>query len=399
MNPTMRKVYFHATRHPCTENAMNVNVLKRWYADHEFEVTRDPRAADVVVVSTCGFSKEQEDHEIEAIRRIGAEKKPGCELIVMGCLPEINRERLRGVFDGPTVRTSEIGKFQELMGFAKPLSEYDNHHVSAEEYESDPRIHRFVRARRFFERLPFGRVPRILHTVPSDTWWCVRCAMGCTGNCSYCGIRHAHGPIKSVPLDDIVRQAEEGIRRGYREIALTGEDLGGYGADIGCSLADLLDALCCLPGDFVVNLRFLDPHWLIRLLARLHSPFRTGRIRSFCAPAQSGSDDVLKRMNRRYTFAAVKEAVNWVARRTKVSLVTNNLIVGFPGESEADFEASLRLVREVDYGMHMVFKYEDRPGTKASAFPDKIPPAEIDRRHAVAHRAAVRRHLGVLAGW
>lgn len=398
----MKTVYFHSTRHPCTENAMNLNVLKRCSEANEWVVTKDPDQADVIVVSTCGFSLEQEEYELETIRKMGLRKKPGCELIVAGCLPEISKEKLQAVFNGPTVPTDDISRFDQLMGFEKSVAEFDNHHVSEAEYDADPRIHRFFRARRLCEKLgqwlPGIRVPRVLWTVPSEKWWCVRCAMGCTGNCSYCGIRHAHGKLRSEPMDKLVEEVMSGVRRGYREIALTGEDLGGWGVDIGSSLAELLDRLMCQPGNFAINLRFVDPYWLCRLKPRLHAAFRTGRIRAFCAPAQSGSNRILKAMNRRYTFELVKDTVNW-AVRTGVGMISNNIIVGFPGETEEDLEQSLRLIHEVDYGMHMVFRYEDRPGTKASQLPDKIPAAEIERRYAIVHREVLRAHRKRLFGF
>jgi len=391
----VKKAYLHATKHPCTENAMNMNVLRRWFGGNDVAMTDDPTAADVIVVSTCGFSQEQEDYEIETIRRLGQTKKDGCELIVLGCLPKINKDRLLQVFQGATVPTEDITKFDDLLGLPHKTTEYDNHFVSAAEYATDPKISFFFRARRFFERwsfLPLVRVPKVLFTVPSEKWWCVRCAMGCTGNCSYCAIKHAHGKFKSEPIDDIVRQAEQGLAAGFQEIALTGEDLGGYGIDIGADLADLLDAVSSLPGDYAVNIRFIDPYWLLRLQDKLMPVFARGRIKAFCAPAQSGSDRILKLMNRRYTFEQVKTAVNDIMRTTGVRMISNNIIVGFPGETHEDLEQSMRLIHDVDFGMHLVFKYEDRPGTKASTLPDKIDEAEKERRYRRVHRAAVRRH-------
>ena len=392
----IKKVYLHATKHPCTENAMNLNLLRRWYSANDWEVTKEPSEADIIVVSTCGFSSEQEDYEIATIKKLGEIKKAGCELIVAGCLPQINKDRLKSVFEGRTVPTSNIEKFDEIMNFPKKMNEFENHFVSQEDYDTDPRIRMFFRARKLFERfefLPFVKVPRILYTVPSEKWYCVRGAMGCTGNCSYCGIKNAHGPLKSEPISSIVSQVKKGLEMGYREIALTGEDMGGYGVDIKSSLADLLNELVCLPGKFRINLRFIDPFWLFRLKQRLIPAFKTGKIKSFCAPAQSGSDGILKAMNRRYTFEQIKETVNYVMEKTKVSMISTNIIVGFPGETEDDLIKTMRLIDEVAFGMYMVFKYEERPNTKAALLPGKISPAEIDRRYKIVHDAVIKKHL------
>ncbi len=391
----IKKAYLHATKHPCTENAMNMNVLRRWFGSNEIVMVENPKVADVIIVSTCGFSKSQEDYEIETIRRLGEEKKDGCELIVLGCLPKINKERLQKVFQGETVPTEDITKFDKLLDLPHKTTEFDNHYVSANEYATDPRISFFFRARRFFERyewLPLVKVPKVLYTVPSEKWWCVRCAMGCTGNCSYCAIKHAHGKFKSETIEQIVKETKMGLDKGFKEIALTGEDLGGYGIDLKIDLADMLKEVVSLPGDFQVNIRFIDPYWLLRLQDKLMPVFETGKVKAFCAPAQSGSDRILKLMNRRYTFEDLKKTINAIMRKTKVGMISTNIIVGFPGETRDELNESLRLVSEVDFGMYMNFRYEDRPGTKASELPDKISEAEKHYRWGIVHRACTRKH-------
>jgi len=230
-------------------------------------------------------------------------------------------------------------------------------------------------------------------TTPSPSWFCVRCATGCTGTCSYCGIRHAQGFIQSVPIDTIVRQAEKGLAMGYKEIALTGEDMGGYGVDRKESLADLLNELVKLKGDFTINLRFIDPFWLLRLFDKLQPSFNSGKVKSFCVPAQSGSDRILKAMSRRYTFSEIKDGVNDTLRFTKVRMIATNIIVGFPGETPEDFRDSIRLVNEVDFSLYLIFPYEERPGTKAASFPNKIPESIKQKRYDKIHRLAIRKHI------
>ena len=216
--------------------------------------------------------------------------------------------------------------------------------------------------------------------------------MGCTGNCSYCAIKHAHGKFKSETIEQVVKEAKMGLDKGFKEIALTGEDLGGYGIDNGTDLADLLKEVVSLPGDYQVNIRFIDPYWLLRLEDKLMPVFETGKIKAFCAPAQSGSDRILKLMNRRYTFETLKKTINTIMRKTKVGMISTNIIVGFPGETREELNESLRLINEVDFGMYFSFRYEDRPGTKASELPGKISEAEKHYRWGIIHRASTRKH-------
>ncbi len=393
----MKKVYVGVTQHPCTENAMNSNLLKRWFAANGWEVTRHAPEADIVIISTCGFSKSSEDYEIDEIRRRMADKKAGAELIVVGCLPEINKERLRKEFNGVCISTKDIMKFNEHMNFTTRLEDLDNNFISTDEYEANPHIAFWVKARHRIEqwqkKIPFLRVPRVLLTTPSPSWFCIRCATGCTGNCSYCGIRHAQGFIESDPIDKIVRQAEKGLALGYREIALTGEDLGGYGLDRKQDLADLLNELIKLRGDFTINIRFIDPYWLLKLFDKLQPAFNSGKVKSFCVPAQSGSDRILKAMNRRYTFSQIKDGVNDTLRHTKVQMIATNIIVGFPGETDSDFRDSMRLIKEVDFSLYLIFPYEERPGTKAATLPNKVPAHIRDRRFQHLQRMAVKKQI------
>jgi MiaB/RimO family radical SAM methylthiotransferase len=398
-----KKVYVGVTQHPCTENAMNSNLLKRWFETNGWEVTRAAPEADIIIVSTCGFNQSQEDYEIGEIQRRTSEKKAGAELIVVGCLPEINRERLRKEFNGVCISTKDIMKFNEHMNFKVRLEDLDNNFISPDEYEANPHIAFWVKARIAFEkwnrRFSFIKVPKVLMTTPSSSWFCIRCATGCTGNCSYCGIRKAQGFINSVSIDTIVRQAVKGLAMGYKEIALTGEDMGGYGLDRKQDLADLLNELVKLKGDFTINLRFIDPFWLLRLFDKLQPSFNSGKVKSFCVPAQSGSDRILKAMHRRYTFQEIKSGVNDTLRHTKVQMIATNIIVGFPGETNEDFRDSIRLVKEVDFALYLIFPYDERPGTKAAGLPNKIPEHIKQQRYHHIHRLAVRKHFQRFLGF
>jgi MiaB/RimO family radical SAM methylthiotransferase len=391
-----KKVYIHSTNHPCTENAMNLNMLRRWYSSNEWELTKNPEEADVLVMATCGFSKKEEDMEIDTISHLKKVKKEGAELIVTGCLPKINKERTQQVFTGKFVEITQLNKFDDIMKFDKKITSFTNNYVSEKEYNTDPQIHRYFKTRKMFEKysfIPFVKVPKILYTIPSEKWFLVRCGMGCSGNCSYCAIKHAHGPARSEAPEKIIEDIKRGVSQGYKEISLTGEDQGCYGCDRDMDLSDLLTKILEIPGDFVVNLRYIDPYWLVRLKDKLIPLFQTGRIKTFCSPVQSGSNRILSLMNRRYTFEQVQNTVNEIMEKTKVKMISTNIIVGFPGETEEEFQETLRLITQVKFGMYVAFRYEDRPNTKASQLPEKVSSEVIERRFAQVQKAISKRHI------
>jgi len=391
----MKKAYLHSTLHPCTENAMNLNLLKRWFGSNDWEVTKDATDADFIVFSTCGFVESHEKYELDRIKDIGDNKKDGAELVVLGCLPEIGQKKLETVFNGRTVRTTSLETFDEILPLPIKTTDFHNNLISEDEFDSDPHIHRYFKARKFFERLewlPFVKVPRVFYTMPSERWWCVRTGMGCTGNCTFCAIKFAHGSQKSEPLSHIMDQVKRGVAEGRKEIALSGEDMGPYGIDIKLDLADLLNEIVAVPGDFKVNLRFIDPYWLIRLQEKLWPAFESGKIKAFCAAAQAGSDRILKKMARHYTFEELKKCVNTIVRETPVEMISTNIIVGFPTETREECWESIRLIDEIDFLMYLVYPYEDRPHTKANDFEGKIDDAEKKYRRKVVNRHAVRKH-------
>ncbi len=393
-----KQVYLHSTHHPCTENAMNLNLLKRFYSANDWGVTTNPREADCLVVATCGFTQEEEDQEIKVIDDLSKIKKKDARIFITGCLPMIRQQRLNELFQAEYVEVTQINRFDEIMNFDVKTTQLDNNYVSEYEYDSDPEIHDFVKVRKGIEKysfLPFIRVPKTLYPAPSNKWFVIRVAMGCTDNCSYCGIKHAHGFTKSTPMESIIEQAKKGIAQGFKEISLSGEAPGSYGVDINLNLAVLLEELLRLREDVKINLRYISPNWLIRLRKDLIPIFKTGRITNFCTPIQSGSNRILKLMNRRYTVEETKEIVNYIMRNTKVGMISTNVMVGFPGETEDDFNSSLRIFEEIDFGMYMVFKYSDRPGTKASKLPDKISVEEKERRFKIMNRAKYKEHLKI----
>lgn len=393
-----KQVYLHSTHHPCTENAMNLNLLKRVCHANGYNVTKDPRKADYLVIATCGFSQEEEDLELKVITELNKQKKNSARLVVTGCLPLLSKKRVDKVFHGEHVEVTKIDKFNEIMDFNLKTEEFDNNFISEEEYDTDPEIYDFVKIKNKIEKftfLPFVKVPKTIYPVPSKEWFIIRVSMGCTENCTYCGIKHVHGFTKSTPIDSVIEQAKKGIAKGYKVISLSGEDPGSYGADIDTNIAVLLEELLRLPGDFDINLRYISPNWLIKLKNELIPLFKTGRITNFGTPIQSGSNRILKLMNRRYDIEEVKETVNYVMRNTKVGMISTNIIVGFPGETEEDFKETLKIFKEIDFGMYMVFRYTDRPGTKASELPDKVPIKEIERRFKKINWKKNKKHLKI----
>ena len=196
---------------------------------------------------------------------------------------------------------------------------------------------------------------------------------GCDNFCSYCIVPYVRGRERSRKADDIVREAEKLIKQGYKEITLLGQNVNSYGVKGGdTTFAQLLDKVASIEGDF--RLRFMTSHPkdftedVVKVMQKHRKICRLVHL-----PVQSGSDRILKEMNRRYTSEKYLEEVKMLKSYFPEAELTTDIIVGFPGETEEDYLATEKLVKEVGFASAFTFVYSPRVGTKAAEMPDRIP--------------------------
>jgi len=196
---------------------------------------------------------------------------------------------------------------------------------------------------------------------------------GCDGACTYCKVRLARGEARSRPVDDAKSALEMLVAAGHREVVLTGVHLGAWGIESGQKLTDLLGALLEMPGLERLRLTSIEPDELTRELVDFIAGSEGGIAPHLHVPIQSGSDDVLKRMNRPYTVARALENIRYAKGRIPRLGLGFDVMVGFPGETEADFAQTVGAVEKTAGYLH-VFSFSPRPGTAAEVFPDRVPP-------------------------
>lgn len=220
---------------------------------------------------------------------------------------------------------------------------------------------------------------------------------GCNQFCSYCIIPYARGRCRSMSLTRLAQEVAALAQQGFREIVLTGINLGFFGVDTGESLADAVAICAAQEGILRVRLGSLEPERMDEALLR-----SLASCEKFCPQfhlsLQSGADAVLKRMNRRYTADVYRQVVLQIRRLFPRPAITTDVIVGFPGETDADFEETIRFVEEIGFAKVHIFPYSPREGTRAAAFPDQISQnvkaqraarlAEIANQSSTAHLSA-----------
>jgi threonylcarbamoyladenosine tRNA methylthiotransferase MtaB len=319
--------------------------------------------ADAIVVNTCAVTAEAERQARQTIRRLRRER-PTAKLIVTGCAAQITPARYAEMDEVDAVVGNEEKMLPEtfsqlgeapLVGDIMAVSETAGHLI--EGFEG--------RSRAFLQ-----------------------IQNGCDHRCTFCIIPFGRGPSRSVPVDDVIAQSQRLYENGYREIVLTGVDIGDYGKDFSApvAMADLVGALLsALPADMRVRITSIDPMEVSPRLIDLYA--RDQRLQPhWHLSVQSGDDMVLRRMARRHRRADVVRVAADLRAVRPDTVIGADFIAGFPTETEAQTANTLALVEEADLALLHVFPYSAREGTAAAKMPSW--PKAVRRERAAALRAA-----------
>lgn len=339
----------------CQQNEADSEHLRGWLSEMGFEFTRDEFEADVIVINTCAV---REHAEMRVLGNVGAlshtkKAKPGQIIAVCGCMVQQKHmaDKLRRSFRivdlvfGP----HDLWRFPELL--ERVLLE------KSRVFAAEPNEGAVA------EGLPVKRDGGV------KAWLSIM--YGCNNFCTYCVVPYVRGRERSRKPEDIIKQAKALVAEGCKDITLLGQNVNSYGKDLGgeTDFADLIRAINDIPGDFII--RFMTSHpkdateKLFKTMAECEKCARHLHL-----PVQSGSSRILKAMNRVYTREQYLETVA-LARKYMPNLVlTTDIIVGFPGETDEDFAETLSLVEKVRYDAMFTFIYSKREGTPASTMPD-----------------------------
>ncbi|MBN1418474.1 MAG: tRNA (N6-isopentenyl adenosine(37)-C2)-methylthiotransferase MiaB [Planctomycetes bacterium] len=359
--PRERRVYLEVFG--CQMNRLDGELILEVLERQDYRRSERPDGAGVILYHTCSVRQHAVDRFLSHLGRMRARKHRDPDLVVgvVGCVAQHLGDRIRR--DHPHVDiicgTREFGRLPELI--------------------EQVRRRRAPVVALAMDACDEPRRERNLGPSPFQAY--VAILRGCRMHCSYCIVPTARGPESSRPADEIVDEARRLIDGGVREITLLGQTVDAYGlAPGGPRLADLLARLDAIPG--LARLRFLTSHPLFVDDAILEA---MASLPSACEylhmPAQSGADDVLRRMRRGYTAAEYLALVDRARAIVPGIAIAGDFIVGFPGETKADARASLDLLRRAQYQNAFFFLYSPREGTEAASWPDDVPDAEKRWRH------------------
>ncbi len=343
----------------CKVNQYDTQAMLERFRERGYLAVEPGAAADVCVVNTCTVTGTGDKKSLQLIRRF-RRRNPQAEVVVAGCLAQRMGEALRETGARLILGTQYRAHVVDLL--EKAIAE-DIQLVAVDALESAP-----------YE-------PLSIHSHEGHTRAVMKIQEGCDNRCTYCIIPSVRGGVRSRPLEEIRQEAESLARAGFQELVLTGIHLTSYGRDLEGKprLSDAVSAVCAQEGIRRVRLGSLEPR--VADDAFVSALKRCPQVcPQFHLALQSGSDAVLRRMKRGYNTAQFLAAAGRLRAAYPQAAFTTDVIVGFPGETEEEFEETTRFCERVGFAKIHVFPYSRREGTPAASMPGQVPEAARERR-------------------
>jgi ribosomal protein S12 methylthiotransferase len=394
----------------CIRRALDSTRIYEYLLKNGWTFTNNIGECDLVIVSTCSAVNKSEELSTVALRYVAKKLNKRTKLIITGCLPKVNPELIRatpglGIFE--FVPTGELERLDDVLGSDVRFKDVPDANMVTNEiglldYVLAYRLFRHSFFLKLYKRMSANRV--FLKSIVSASesyngvkrmlglpnrpkiipYYNLRIAEGCAFNCAYCCIKFATGKVKSKPIDEIVGEFEKGLAEGHKVFQLVCEDVGCYGVDTGSSIVELLRALLAVEGDYQLVMIDFGGHWLVKHFDELMSLFRANpyKIKELYVALQSGSDKILKAMKRPEQAEPVQSKLIQLKSELPHMILRTTVIIGFPGETQEDFEMTVEAIKRIPFEAVELNPYEDRPGTASSMMANKIPAAVVEARIA-----------------
>ena len=321
-----------------------------------FGVTDIPSNSDLIILNTCAVKLTTENRMVSRFRELSTYNLP---IIITGCLPRMNTSRcdkecagFAAMIDPNSIdRLSEI--VDRVMNGERGITLF-----------SDPHWEIF--------NTPYTSTHPIIHILPIS--------YGCLGNCAFCGVKNVRGRLVSVPIRNIRMDFEKALRSGKKEFWITSQDDAIYGWDMGATLNDLLSSLLEVGGDYRLRIGMMNPGGAMKLVPEIFNYFNDDRLYKFVhIPVQSGSDRVLTLMKRQHGVEEFRTLVDEFRKNVPDITISTDIIVGFPGETDEDFQMTVDLIEEAKPDIVNISKFYPRPNTDAARM-KKVPTDVITKR-------------------
>ena len=349
----------------CQQNEADSEKLRGYLIQSGYRIVSEAEGADVVILNTCAIREHAEQRVFGNLGALTHTKRrhPAQKIFLCGCMAgqEVVSSRIKASYphvDG-VFSTHHLWQFPEILW--KVLDGKKRQFYITDEPGS------------IAEGIPQQRDSQL------KAW--VSIMYGCNNFCTYCIVPYVRGRERSRQPEDILRECRALIESGVKDITLLGQNVNSYGKDLSCGVdfADLLEQIAQIPGDFLI--RFMTSHPRDASNKLFDTMAKYDKIaKQLHLPFQSGSSRILKAMNRHYDRETYLEKVRYAKQVMPSLVLTSDVIVGFPGETEEDFAQTLSLIEQVHYDSLFTFIFSPRPGTPAASMEDPTPKEEKNRR-------------------
>ncbi|MDW8348446.1 MAG: tRNA (N(6)-L-threonylcarbamoyladenosine(37)-C(2))-methylthiotransferase MtaB [Bacteroidia bacterium] len=342
----------------CKLNYSETSTISRMFAQAGFQKVDFENGADVYVINTCSVT-EHADKKCRKVVQQALKFSPNALIIIVGCYAQLKPEEIVQI-PGVDVVLGAAEKFQ-LLDIIQNF-----------EKRSKPEIHvsEIKQVKHFTDAYSIGDRTRSFLKIQD----------GCDYHCSFCTIPLARGASRSDTLQNVLQNAKYILAQGVKEIVLTGVNIGDYGKNLSYSFLDLIQKIDELEGDFRVRISSIEPNLLTNTIIDFVAQSRHF-MPHFHIPLQSGNNEILARMQRRYKRELYKDRVDYIKSIMPHACIGVDVIVGFPSETEAHFLDTYQFINELDVSYLHVFTYSERDNTKALSIKPVVPFAERKKRN------------------
>jgi ribosomal protein S12 methylthiotransferase len=361
----------------CELNTVSSSMIYRYLLENGHTITTNAQTADIIIINSCGYHQDLREKSLALYQHYHTIKKPNSQIILYGCLVNIDNEKVKSLDLLPVSFTDhhlldniffQTKKYEKMT----PCCDSQTRNILIQG-SKDLNIlnHPNFLLSRFF--LPFSQkmktnYVRMIRGLDHHNKIIVQISQGCLGHCSYCAIKKAKGNLRSRPIDEILKD----IIKMYDDskiLYLVADDCSSYGFDIGTDFFELLETIHRKFSTLPIQISYMSPNFLVKFHEKYQKLFHQVYIPYTTIPFQSGSNKIIKRMERSYDTRQVVEVINTIKQVSPHTYFEGHFIVGFPGETVVDFLKSLFTLHYFDYPIAL--RYSEAKGTKSASFPQK----------------------------
>ncbi len=354
----------------CSKNLVDTEMTIGLFKKNNFKIVNNPEQADIIVINTCGFIESAKQEAINTILEMAEYKKNKCKyLIVMGCLVQRYKEELQEAI--PEVDL--FIKYKEYDTIWEQIEKV----IGKNEKEESKNI---AKEELLTNKCGLEFSNRIISTGRNFAY--LRIAEGCSNRCTYCAIPYIRGKFVSRKMEDILKEAQELVNEGYKEIIVIAQDTSKYGIDIygESKLAELLDKLSKIEGIKWIRFLYTYPESITDELIKVVKGNKK-ICKYFDIPIQHISDTVLKRMNRKSNGESIRKLITKIRKEIPNVIIRTTVMVGFPGETKENFEELYEFVKWAKFDRLGAFTYSKEDGTPAEKLDNQIHPMTKKSRY------------------